>query len=213
MIIQNLFIIALLASICSCDSVAFGQFMFSRPIFCAPIFGFLSGDIALGLWIGMITEMIWNNSVPMGAAIPMDISAIAILPVVWTAQYFPNVKEAAVFGLLLSVPCSYFCREIDIFGRKINVKIMRWVERGIYEYKEERINAAVFIGLFLFLFKFFVFYIIAFYLGGFLFNGVYSFFSDTIISGFRRAWYFLPILGFACAIYNFIDIKPSFMRR
>ncbi|MDR3049029.1 MAG: PTS sugar transporter subunit IIC [Elusimicrobiota bacterium] len=207
MITQHLIIAAILAALCSCDAVAFGQFMFSRPMFCAPIFGYLTGDIWLGLWIGMIVEMIWLNSVPLGASLPSDISTIAILPVLWTAIYFPHIKEAAVFGLLLSVPFSYFCKEIDILGRKINTNIMRWVERGLYEYKESRIDIAAFAGLALFFLKFFLFYAAAIYLGGALFRTAFLFFDGAFIDGFKKLWYLLPILGLGSAVYNFVNIK------
>ncbi|MDR0823397.1 MAG: PTS sugar transporter subunit IIC [Endomicrobium sp.] len=213
MITQHLIIAAMLAAVFSCDTVAFGQFMLSRPVFCAPIFAYLTGDIGMGLWIGMIVELIWINAVPMGAALPTDISVIAILPVFWTAQHFPHIREAAVFGLLLAIPFSYFCKEIDIAGRKINTKIMRWAQKGLYEYKESRIDIAVFAGLALFFFKFFVFYLIAMFLGGILFNLIFALFPESVTAGFKKAWYILPILGFGCAIYHFMDIKFLFARK
>jgi mannose/fructose/N-acetylgalactosamine-specific phosphotransferase system component IIC len=213
MITEHLFIAALIAALCSCDALSLGQFMISRPIFCSPLFGYLAGDIGIGLWIGIIAETIWINNIPLGAYVPLDISAIGILPVFWTIKYYPDISHSAVFGILLAIPFAYFAKEIDIFGRKINTKIMHWTERGLYEYKENRISKAIFLGIFLSILKFFLFYLIAFVLGGLLFNIYYSFLPDFAVNGLKKAWYFLPVIGFGSVIYSFINVKLPFLRK
>ncbi|MCL2799956.1 MAG: PTS sugar transporter subunit IIC [Endomicrobia bacterium] len=211
MIIENIIILALIAAWCSADMTAFGQFMIYRPIFCAPLIGFLTGDINSGLWIGMIAEMVWINAVPLGVAVPIDISLVSILSTYWTNIYFPGVQEAAIWGLIFVIPFAYLYKEIDIAGRNFNIRIMHWVENGIHKNKEYRINTGIFLGLFLFVLRLFIFYFIAMKFIGIIYQIIYLQFPAFILSGFKKAWYLLPVLGFGAVLHNFRSIKIPFL--
>jgi mannose/fructose/N-acetylgalactosamine-specific phosphotransferase system component IIC len=213
MIIENIIIFAFIAALCSCDVTAFGQFMFCRPIFCAPLIGFLMGNITIGLWIGMIVEMIWTNTLPLGVAIPLDVSSIGILSTFWACKYFPGSQEAAIFGLAAAIPFAYFYKEIDIVGRTMNIKIMYWVETGVRDGKEWRINCGIIFGLFLFLARAFLFYLAAMIVGGWIYAGIYFQFPFFILDGFRKAWYMLPIFGFATVFHGYRNLKNPFKTR
>ncbi|MDR2772656.1 MAG: PTS sugar transporter subunit IIC [Elusimicrobiota bacterium] len=207
MIIENVVILSLIAAVFSVDMTGIGQFMLYRPIFCAPVFGYLTGDIATGLWIGMIVELIWFNAVPLGASMPPNISAISVLTIYWVNKYFPGLSAAGIFALMIAVPFGYLCREVDVLVRKINTSIMRWIEQGIKESKFERLNKGMALGAFLFFFKFFAFYLIAFPLGGLVFYLFYLHLPGFVLNGFVKAWYLLPILGLGSAVYSLISIK------
>jgi PTS system mannose-specific IIC component len=209
---ENIIFLAFIGALCSTDITAFGQFMICRPIFCAPVIGFFMGDISVGLWIGMIVEMLWVNAIPMGVSIPIDISLISILSTFWVCKYFTGSQEAAILGLILSVPFAYLYREIDISGRNFNTKIMHWVEKGITKEKYCYIAAGVFIGLFLFIARSFLFYVFAMIVGGWIYLGIYLQLPELVLSGFRKAWYLLPIAGFGMVIYNFKSVKIPFIR-
>ena len=213
MIIENTALLALITALCSMDITAFGQFMICRPIFCAPLFGFLMGDITTGLWIGMIVEMVWINAIPMGAAVPIDIASISINATFWACKYYPAIQEAAICALIFAVPFAYFYREIDINGRNRNICIMRWVEKGIRENKEWKINAEIFLSLFLFILRSFLGYLIIMFLGGVIFQLLYLQMPVFVISGFKKAWYLLPILGFGAVLYNFKNLRIPFIKR
>ncbi|MDR2426689.1 MAG: PTS sugar transporter subunit IIC [Endomicrobium sp.] len=213
MIIENIVILAFIAAVCSMDVTAFGQFMICRPIFCAPLFGYLMGDISIGLWIGMIVEMVWINSIPLGTAVPIDIASISINATFWACKYYPSIQEAAICALLFAVPFAYFYKEIDINGRNMNIRIMKWVENGIKEGKEWKINAGVFFSLFLFLLRAFIFYLIVMFLGGVIFQLIYLQIPAFVIAGLKKAWYLLPILGFGSVLYNFKNIRLPFIKR
>jgi PTS system mannose-specific IIC component len=213
MIIENVFVLAAIAALCGMDVTAFGQFMICRPIFCAPLFGYLCGDVSSGLWIGMIAEMLWINAVPLGVAVPIDITSVSILPVFWACKFFSDTQSPAIWGLALAVPFAYLYREIDVLGRNFNIKLMRWVENGISSGKEYRIDVGIFVSLFLFFARIWIFYIMAFIVGGWLFQGIYLQFPAFMISGFKKAWYALPVLGFGAVLYNFKNIKLPFVRK
>ncbi|MDR2709712.1 MAG: PTS sugar transporter subunit IIC [Elusimicrobiota bacterium] len=209
MIIESFVILALIAAIFNTDLTGFGQFMICRPIFCAPIFGFLTGNIVEGLWMGMIVELLWINAVPLGSYLPPDICAISILATVWVNKFFPGLESASCTALLLAIPFGYACRNIDYFGRKINVKIMYWIEDGISKEQYKRINIGIGLGLVLFIVKFFIFYLAAIPLGGFIFDLVYLNIPNFAVTGFKRAWFLFPILGFGSTLYAFWQFRKQ----
>ncbi|MDR2860291.1 MAG: PTS sugar transporter subunit IIC [Elusimicrobiota bacterium] len=213
MIIENIFLLAFIAALFNTDMTGFGQFMLCRPIFCAPIFGYLTGDIGTGLWIGMIVEMIWINAVPLGSALPMDICSISILSVFWTNVYFPGLSSSGSAALVFALPFGFLCRYIDAFGRQLNTKIMHWVEEGIKDNKYSRVKDGIAAGLFLFIFKFFVFYIIAMPVGGKIYNLIYLQMPSFALNGLARAWFLLPVLGFGAVIYNFWGMNMQGFRK
>ncbi|MCL2334744.1 MAG: PTS sugar transporter subunit IIC [Endomicrobia bacterium] len=211
--ITSVFLLAFIAVLCSLDVTAFGQFMLCRPIFCAPLFGFIMGDINTGLWIGMISEMVWIKAIPMGVAVPIDIASISIMATYWSCKYFKGTHEAAMWAMALAIPFAFFYREIDVYGRNFNIRIMHWVEDGINKNKESRINWGLFWGLFFSAARLYAFYLFAMTLGGLIFQLVYCQFPAFVVGGFKKAWSLLPILGFGAVLYNFRNIKIPFMKK
>jgi mannose/fructose/N-acetylgalactosamine-specific phosphotransferase system component IIC len=210
---ENIFILALIASICALDVTALGQFMLCRPIFCAPLFGYLMGDTNTGLWIGMIVELVWINSLPLGVAVPIDISSISILSVFWVCKFFTGSQSAAIWALILAVPFAYFYRELDVLGRNFNIRIMHWAEKGINDGKESRINYGIALGLIMFFLRIYLFYIVVMTVGGWLFQGIYLQFPAFVAAGFKKAWYLLPVCGLGAALYNFRNVRLPIARK
>jgi mannose/fructose/N-acetylgalactosamine-specific phosphotransferase system component IIC len=204
--------IALIGVLCSADITIFGQFMICRPIFCAPVIGFFMGDVNTGLWIGMIAEMLWVNAIPMGVSLPIDVAIIGILPTFWVCKYFTGVHEAAIFGLVLAVPFAYLHMEMDIVGRNLNTKIMHLVEKGIRNGNNQCIGISIFIGLFFFIIRAFLFYMLAMVIGGFIYKVLYFWLPALILLSFRKAWLLLPMVGFGVALYNFKSTKLFFYK-
>lgn len=208
---MNIFLVSFIGALCSADITAFGQFMIYRPIFCAPIIGFFSGDAITGLCIGIISELFWIKTIPMGVAVIIDVSMIGILSTFWACTYFPGFKDAAILSILLAIPFAYLYRWIDILGRKLNVKIMYWVEGGIKDVKNWRIEIGIWSGLFLFLLRAFLFYLFAIAVGGKLLCDIYAGLPKYILDGLAKAWYLFPVAGFGVA-YNLTNIRALFLR-
>ena len=67
-----IFGVALVGGILGLDRTAAGQFMISQPIVAGPLTGWILGDMAAGLVIGAILELIWVLDMPVGAFVPAD---------------------------------------------------------------------------------------------------------------------------------------------
>ena len=206
--------LSFLAAIFSSDITMFGQFMISRPIFCGPFFGFLLGDIHTGLWLGMIVEMIWVNAIPLGCAVPVDLTFMTILSVVWSTVLFQGSQEIAVFALALAVPFAYIYKEADFAGRLFNTKIMHWVERGIEKGKESRISKGLFLALFVFILRTAFCYFLFILFGSIIIKKVFA--TDVpvyILLALKKAWYYLPVFGFGMVLNNFKNMKLPFIKK
>jgi PTS system mannose-specific IIC component len=207
----SIFLVSFIGALCSTDITAFGQFMIYRPIFCAPIVGFLAGDIITGFCTGIVVELFWIRAVPMGVSVVVDISMISILSTFWACTYSPGLKDAAILGLLLAIPFAYLYRFIDILGRKLNIKIMYWVESGIKDFKNRYIEIGILSSLILFILRAFLFYLFSVTVGSRLFCDIYAILPSYIMSGLAKAWYLLPVAGFGLA-YNLSNIRLLFLR-
>jgi len=204
---NEIFWIALIAATLSLDITAFGQFMVSRPIVCATIVGYFLGDIKTALWIGMTVELIWIGAIPMGAAIPLDTTAVAILSVVWGLSVHPFDTAAMILALALSVPAGIIFRKVDVYLRHINVTIMHWVEHGVAQGRESYVGLGIYAGLALFFLKAFLLYFILIYPGRTLVCFIYEHLHIRIFEGLRLAWVLLPILGMGFLLVNFRNGK------
>lgn len=204
--------LSLLAGLISLDITAFGHFMISRPIVCAPLFGYLLGDIKTGLWIGMIIELVWVGAIPMGAAIPNDSTAIAILSTIWGLKAFPNMKAGLILSIVVAIPTGFLSKKLDIAVRYFNVRLSHRVERGVKAFNERTIVEGISLGMFLFFLKAFVFYFILIYPGQILITKIYGLLGAGIIRSLTLSWKILPVLGFGIVLINFRQDKFPFKK-
>lgn len=209
---EQLIVFSLIGAILSADITMFGQFMISRPVFCGPLFGYLSGDIHTGLWLGMIVEMLWINEIPMGVAVPVDLTIMTSTSVIWACHFFRGSQEAAILALAVAVPFAYFYKEVDLAGRMFNTKIMHWVEEGIQNGKEYRISLGIYAGLFFFFVRAVLMYFVIILVGGLLYKQLFSYVPIQLSVALKKAWFYLPVFGFGAVLYNFRSIRIPFIK-
>jgi len=196
-------LLAFIAALISLDITPFGQFMFSRPIVVAPLFGYILGDLTSGIWIGIIVEFVWIGILPMGAAVPADITTVAILATIWGIKTMPNNNAVMVLALIFALPSAMLFKLLDMWIRKINVLVMRWVENGVKVGKIGRVSKGIFIGMVLFLLKAFVFYFVFIIVGEWLVGGVFAIVPSKVMYGLFLSWHFLPIMALGIMFRNF----------
>lgn len=200
---EDILLLSFLAALFCLDITAFGQFMISRPIVCAPLFGYLLGDIRTALWVGMIVELMWVSFIPMGAAIPQDNTSVAILATIWGLKSFPGSEAALMLALVFAAPVGILYRKTDIWVRYFNVRIAHWVEREVAAGREESISQGLYTGIFLFFIKGMIFYLVLIYPGTLLMRTVFPLLNSSIKDGLVAAWYLLPVAGLALLLVSF----------
>ena len=133
------------------------------------------------------------------------------LAVIWSCSFFQGNQESAIFALALAIPFAYLYKEVDLAGRLFNTKIMHWVEKGLEQGYEGRIQKGIYLGLIFFFIRTSVMYGILLFLGGLLYKEMYSYLPVPVIIAFKKAWYYLPVFGFGAVLYNFRNIKIPFI--
>ena len=68
---QKLIVAAMWAGVISLDFTACGPFMVSQPLVCGPLFGWLMGQVIVGVIIGGIVQLLWMDLSPIGVGIPV----------------------------------------------------------------------------------------------------------------------------------------------
>lgn len=124
MISVELAIGAGVALICGLDRIAALQIMISRPIVAAPLAGWLLGDVAVGLEIGLMVELLWLARLPVGAAIPPDDTQVAIAGTVLAISLGKLLGQSGLeyqlLCLLIAIPLGKFGQFFDRFARQYN---------------------------------------------------------------------------------------------
>ena len=91
--------ISIVAAIISLDVTACWQIMISRPIIIGPVIGYLCGDFSHGIITGAMLELIWINTLPLGASIPLDAAAttvVATASAIFMERWWTGTEPAAI---------------------------------------------------------------------------------------------------------------------
>jgi len=112
------------ALVCGLDRTAAFQIMISRPIVAAPLVAWLLGDVAVGLEIGLMVELLWLARLPVGAAIPPDDTQVSIAGTVLAISLGKVLGhsglEYQLLCLLIAIPFGKFGQFFDRFARQYN---------------------------------------------------------------------------------------------
>jgi mannose/fructose/N-acetylgalactosamine-specific phosphotransferase system component IIC len=118
---------ALVAAILSVDRNAFGQFQLSRPMVSALILGAVLGCPREGAIVGLIYELFFLSSLPVGSFIPYHPLFPCLVSVLLIAMHNGPQPVAEIYGLavLLGVPTAFLDRAVNIQWRRSNEKSFR----------------------------------------------------------------------------------------
>lgn len=145
MISAELAIGAGVALICGLDRTAAMQIMISRPIVAAPLVAWLLGDVAIGLEIGLMVELLWLARLPVGAAIPPDDTQVSIAGTVLAVSLGELLGhsglEYQLLCLLIAIPLGKSGQYFDRFARQYNGRKLAqadaYLEAGKYRALEQ----------------------------------------------------------------------------
>lgn len=189
-------------SVIGLDRTAAGQFLISQPIVAAPIAGWILGDVAAGLLIGAILELIWVLDIPVGTFVPADstvaaISATAIAALGSGGTVAP--PDLVGFSLLLTTAMAPVTMLADAFLRKRNARLAEWVGAAADDEVEGRLARAHLAGLGAFFLKSFALYAVLIP-AGLVAVTAFSRMPEKIHAAMELFVRFLPLLGAAVVI-------------
>lgn len=213
MLLHSLWISAVAAFI-SLDVTACWQIMISRPLVIGPLIGWMCGDFTHGLIIGAILEIIWINTLPLGASIPVDVTATAVVTVasaIFIKQWWNGSSDAAtVLSIAYAVPLGTIIKKIDIFVRRFNNKLVYHADTAAKAGRLGKIEAIVLLAIALIFVKYFLFYFIAIYSGIHVLHLIINYLPPVVLAGLPQVQVLLIALGLATALDTF---KPRRISR
>jgi len=106
MMILKALISSFFAGLLELDHVQAGQFLISRPALVGPLLGWLNGCPLEGAKIGLITELIYLDFIPIGGVVPPNgpvAAAIGVLCIAWaglpeSAAFFCGILAGFLYG-------------------------------------------------------------------------------------------------------------------
>jgi PTS system mannose-specific IIC component len=122
----ELLVIAVWGGIVSLDTTAALQGLISHPLVSCTITGLLLGNVALGLFVGIVLELLWLGELPIGAAYfaesNLGATAAAAIAVI-SAQLTGRPTVALALALILSVVISLIGGKMVVLLRNHNGRV------------------------------------------------------------------------------------------
>lgn len=126
-------VLGLLGGCVALDRTAFFQGALARPLIGASLAGAVLGVPVLGLWCGVLLELLWLAEAPLGVFVPPDEALAGVLATVlaWAAPPLWSGEARVALGVVLAVPCGWLGRWLDMAVRRWNDGLVQRARRGL----------------------------------------------------------------------------------
>ena len=125
----SLLLICVVLAVLELDTTYFGQVLISRPIVAGSLIGFLSGNFFLGLQLGIFTELIYLDFMPIGGVTPPSGAISSGLAVIMGQYFGADIHFAFFVGIIGGLAFSFLEKEC----RRLRTRILPEVEKSLKE--------------------------------------------------------------------------------
>jgi mannose/fructose/N-acetylgalactosamine-specific phosphotransferase system component IIC len=129
--IEILLFSALLALL-EMDTTYIGQFLISRASVVGGVMGLITGNLFLGLQIGVFIELLFADYTPIGGAVPPSGALSAGIAILMTYFFGIEVSISFFVGILSGFAFSLIDRNIRRFRGEIQLKLQNEIINGNY---------------------------------------------------------------------------------
>ena len=185
-----------LVALLELDTTYIGQLLISRPFIVGAIVGALSGDLFLGLQVGIFTELIYVDYLPIGGVVPPSGAITASVAILMNHFFGMNIYFAFFVGIL--------CGQIFSFVEKaLRTKRSAYLEKFESKLIDLKITPknAIFKSVLTEFVVVFLFLILAMIVFGPIFHLLHNDIPEKIHSAFKFAYYIVPWIGL-CGLFN-----------
>ena len=201
---------AMWAGLISLDITGCGPWMISQPLVAGPLFGWLMGQVRVGVVIGGIVQLLWMDVSPVGVGIPFDTASITILSIYWACQHPECSFPQMMLALVVAVPLGYLFCWMDSYARRVNTILARQLERVSDKYLSLALSLGITAGLVWSWIRYFVFYALVMTAGDRFWIWLQRYPTPVwVIQGLGLAAYLLPIAGLGVALELFLTDEPD----
>lgn len=192
-----------LVALLELDTTYVGQLLISRPFIVGIILGALSGDLFLGLQVGIFTELIYIDYLPIGGVVPPSGTITTAVAILMNHFFGMNIYFAFFVGIL----CGQIFSHIERALRTKRSSFIEKFESKLIELKFKPQNIIIksvlteFVVVFLFL-------IICMIVFGPFFNLIHEDIPEKIHRAFKYAYFIVPWVGL-CGLFLSFSKKPK----
>ena len=124
---SELLLLCAVLALMELDTTYIGQFLISRPLVVGSVMGLLTGNLFLGLQIGLFTELIYLDFIPIGGIVPPSGAISAGLGVLVAYFFAAPVYFAFFVGILGGAAFSIIEKRL----RRFRSRLLRGAEARI----------------------------------------------------------------------------------
>lgn len=185
------------------DTTYVGQFLISRPFIVGAILGALTGDLFLGLQVGIFTELIYIDYLPIGGVVPPSGAITASIAILMNHFFGMNIY----FAFFVGIVCGQLFSFVEKYLRVKRSKFLEKFESQLIDLKITPKNAIIKSILTEFC-VIFVFLIVCIVVFGPLFDFLHNDIPEKMHVAFKFAYYILPWVGL-CGLFLSFSKKPK----
>ena len=185
------------------DTTYLGQFLFSRPTCAGAIIGYLCGDFFLGLQLGVFTELLFIDFLPVGGVVPPSGAICAGLGVILSSYFEMDIYFSFFAGLILSLLFTHVEKRL----RKFRSILLPEIEKQLAE--QTLTPAKLIVQSFLLEYMaIFIFILLMTTLFGPAFVFIDEHIPQSIHIAFRFSYFLVPWIGLSMLFISF-STKPK----
>ena len=192
-----------LVALLELDTTYVGQLLISRPFVVGAVLGVLTGDLFLGLQVGIFTELIYIDYLPIGGVVPPSGAITVAIAILMNHFFGMNIYFAFFAGIV----CGQIFSFVEKFLRKKRGDLLDSIESRLIDCEITPANVIFKSIITEFVFVF-VFLILAICALGPLFNYLHNDISEKIHMAFKFAYYIVPWVGL-CGLFLSFSTKPK----
>lgn len=180
------------------DVTYLGQTLISRPIVVGGLLGLLGGNLFVGLQLGIFTELIYLDYLPVGGVVPPS-GAVSAGSAVLLANFFAmDIYFAFFAGIMIGILFSFVEKGL----RKYRTRILPVIEKDILEGKVSPGGVLAQSLVFQFL-AVFLFMVLVCTTAGPLFAYFDQDIPQTMHIAFKFSYFIVPWIGLAVLFISF----------
>ncbi len=190
----SLVLLCVFAALLELDTTYAFQTLISRPIIAGPLMGWLTGDVAAGVQVGIFAELLFSDISPLGGIVPPSGVVATAVPL---ALYSLGIE--LYFGFFAGVVSAVLYSFFDMLLRKTRFQWLVFLEKRIGR-KPEDITRIVAATLLLSFLMSFLFISAAVWVSSRLIFALYPYIPPKAHFAFDLAYVAVPWIGLAALI-------------
>lgn len=192
-----------LVSLLEMDTTYVGQILVSRPLFVGSVLGALTGNLFLGLQVGIFTELIYIDYLPIGGVVPPSGALTAAIAILMNYSFGMDIY----FAFFVGIVCGQLFAFVEKYIRSYRSKILDSIEGRLIDgtIKPDTVIMKSIVSEYIAVFVFLMLSMIIF---GPLFSHLHEDISDKIHVAFKFAYYIVPWVGL-CGLFLSFSTKPK----